>query len=151
MRACPFAWAGVFHLHRIPVHTCQANHPPPGIKGEARRAAPDRPIGQALLQRPAPNFWRGRLMHKAPRTDVAAPTRRSGVALMLVPLPCICRSAYSRNSKCCATFWGGRHESVTHTYFYAYKLKRQNQTSQVWGASNDLFQGLWKERPDSFS
>jgi hypothetical protein len=30
--------------------------PLPGIKGEARRAAPDRPLGRALLQRLAQNF-----------------------------------------------------------------------------------------------
>jgi len=57
MRACPLIWAGVLHLAGIPVHANQTNRPPPGIKGEARRAAPDRPHGQALLQRPAPNFW----------------------------------------------------------------------------------------------
>ena len=28
----------------------------PGIKGEARRAAPDRPLGRALLQRHQQNF-----------------------------------------------------------------------------------------------
>jgi hypothetical protein len=42
---------------------------------------PTAPIGRALLQRqPAELLWKW-LHHKAPRTSVAAPTRRSGAAL----------------------------------------------------------------------
>ncbi len=53
----------------------------PGIKGEARRAAPDRPLGRALLRGHQQNFGGRSLSHKAPRTSVAAPTRRSDAAL----------------------------------------------------------------------
>jgi hypothetical protein len=53
----------------------------PGIKGEARRAAPDRPLGRALLHRHQQKFGGRALRHKAPRTSVAAPTRRSDAAL----------------------------------------------------------------------
>jgi hypothetical protein len=53
----------------------------PGIKGEARRAAPARPLGQALLQPFRLEIqWDG-LNHKAPRTSVEAPTRRTDAAL----------------------------------------------------------------------
>jgi len=46
-----------------------------------RRAAPARPLGRALLHpQPAELRWE-ELIHKPPRTTVAAPTRRSGVAL----------------------------------------------------------------------
>ncbi len=71
----------------------------PGIKGEARRAAPDRPLGRALLQRWCVELrWDG-LTHKAPRTGVAAPTRRSGVAL------------------CCGQSEGGFEPEVTDAAF----------------------------------
>ncbi len=55
--------------------------PWPGIKGEARRAAPDRPLGRALLRRHQQNFCGKTLRHKVPRTSVSAPTRRSDAAL----------------------------------------------------------------------
>jgi hypothetical protein len=55
----------------------------PGLKGEARRAALDRPLGRALLDRSAWKFGGSWRKHKVPRPAVAAPTRRSGTALCL--------------------------------------------------------------------
>ena len=53
----------------------------PGFKGEARRAAPDRPLGRARLQRRSAELQWELLNHKVCRTNVAAPARRSDAAL----------------------------------------------------------------------
>jgi hypothetical protein len=53
----------------------------PGSRRLRRRAAPDRPLGQALLQQCRLEGLGSWLMHKVPKTAVAAPARRSCAAL----------------------------------------------------------------------
>jgi len=55
----------------------------PGIKArQRRRAAPDRPLGRALLRRCAGKAVRIRITINRPAFIVTAPTRRSGAALV---------------------------------------------------------------------